>query len=67
MLLDVLHDFESNNRLIMQAACMIGPVKLIENEIECENETREATYGGGASRPPRRFPHFRFRFRFRFR
>ena len=25
-----------------------------------------STYGGGASRPPRRFPSFRFRFRFRF-
>ena len=66
MLLNVLHDFESNNRLIMQKACMIRPVKLIENEIECENETGEATYGG-ASRPPRRHPCFRFGFQFRFR
>ena len=43
MLMDVLHDFESNNRLMMQKACMIRPVKIIENEIERQNETGEAT------------------------
>ena len=53
----VLHVFKSNNRLTMQEACMIRPVKLIENEIESENETGEATNGGGASLS---VPHFRF-------
>ena len=55
MLLDVLHDFESNNRLIMQKACMIRPVKFIENEIKSENKTGDTHAFGVKNAPPPEF------------